>query len=152
MAFIKRRAKFIGRNVQIFREEQEQWKADHDQAQASFELEELLGDGAELYEKICRLDECWHLAVFENPKTFDQETNDEIHGLFQHWFDTTTHVLDLTREMQADYAARGFDMNRIRELSASHHACQAILNPSEVETELADAAVQVHRTGHTEEF
>ena len=152
MAVIKKRAEFIGRKVEIFGEEQEQWQADHDRADAYFELQELLGDGIELYEKICRLDDCWHAAVYDNPNVFDQATSDYVLSLFGRWAEITTHVLNITAKMQADYAARGFDMKLIAKLSSSHRACAAILNPSNVETELADTAIELHKVGHLEEM
>jgi hypothetical protein len=150
MAVIMNRAGFIGRRVEIFREEQEEWKADDGKALACFAMQELLDDGVGLYDDICRLDETWHAFVYKNPDPFDQPFSERISNLFRRWLDTSKNLVSLVEEIRDDYTTRGFDVALIDKLESYCDSCEAIVGPSDVETELADEALRCHRAGQTE--
>lgn len=155
MLIMEKRAGFVDRKVQIFKEEQESWKDEHDTALACFELEQLIKDGIRLYEDICRLDEEWHLHVYGNPDSFVQSFSDRLRDLFSKWFGVTSGLLKIFQTAHANYAARGFDMDSFSKLCGSYKQCEAIFNPA-VRTvecaELATVALELHRAGETEEM
>ena len=145
----QRRAEFVRRRIELLREEQEAWKGDHDRAMACFELDELIKDSAQVYEDICRLDEQWHLLIY---KTGGDHPTDTIDDLYESWFAATRRLNDLFSMMEAEYAARGFDRKNHTWFVACRNTCAAILDPSELESDLADEAIQQHRNGDTIEL
>lgn len=150
MAVMDRRVQSLEQRVSILQKEQAAWKAGHDKAMACFTLEELLKDAADLYENICRIDEFWHLTVYEHPDAFDPQFSDVLKSLFVRWHEIAGGILASVNEMHAEFVSRGFDTARIARITDFHAQCGAILNPSEVETDLADRALELHRAGATE--
>lgn len=130
----------------------ERWKAETELADLCFEIEESAHDCLDAYKGLCRLDEQWHLESLKDPNATDGSFKDRLQELFQHWHDSTLQLIQCIHSMGTEYVDRGFDGKVVRQVVKAFRQCEALLNPSDAETELADQAIAQHRAGLTEDF
>lgn len=83
MATIKKIRKVFRRKVKSYEQEVEVWKEDHKMAMLYFDFCDLLTEGIELYRELNRLDENWRRSIYRKEADYDQETDEEIKGLFK---------------------------------------------------------------------
>ncbi len=146
MAAIRRRASAVKRSIESVETEQSQWKIEHDSVQACYELQEIAGDCLKIYNDICSLDLQWNSTVRKHPETYQESDYEELHSLFSLWHRMTGRFLEICRDYKSEFAVRGFNSERILELTDRQKDCAAILAPADaVVDELLDPAIESHR-------
>ena len=116
---------------------------------ACFDLEELIRDRIALFQDIVRLDHHVCMESFRDPATYHQDVESQIRTLFSRWCEGTGHVLEVFSKIRESYVASGFAMAHVDELESHFKTCSALLDPSNIETHLADEAIDQHRKGQT---
>ena len=150
MCLVASRAKYLSQSIDRYGREQEQWKEEHNMAELCFALREFATDAINDYERICRLDEYWFL---ESLSSFNKEDFDTtVRELFEAWHSYSVVTLRIFSGIKSDYVDRGFDVNPFSQLEALNAECTALLNPQDVETDLADIALAQYHQGETLEL
>jgi hypothetical protein len=116
---------------------------------ACFDLEELIRDRIVLFKDIVRLDQHVCMESFKEPEKFHQDIESQIQMLFSRWCEGTGQILAVFSTIREVYDSTGFGMVHVDELESQFKTCSALLNPSNVETHLADEAIDQHRKGQT---
>jgi hypothetical protein len=130
-------------------EEDEQVIRDSKVSVACFDLEELIRDRIALFQDIVRLDQHVCMESFRDHAIYHHDVESQIRTLFSRWCEGTGHVLDLFSKIRESYVTSGFAMAHVDELESHFKTCSALLGPSNVETDLADEAIDQHRKGQT---
>jgi hypothetical protein len=150
MSVVKNRAELVRRKIDLCIEEQhEPWKIEHDKSMACFALQEMLGDWNQAFLDICRLDEAIHERAFSGQPDFDPNDIDLVVHLFRKWLDGSRFASKGYELFETEYAEMNFDREVATIFQANVRQCLAILNPSQVESDLADEALASHRRGET---
>jgi hypothetical protein len=149
MSAIQRRCEFVRRKMDLLDAEQAQCLIDREVPLEAFTRQELCYDAIEVFEDLCRLDEHWHISVYNNPDSYDDAIAESLLELFRSWHEIGRRVLSFVERNQQP--VDGVDEGLVQ-LTACCDQCQALLNPSEAETSLADEALALHRSGATEEL
>jgi hypothetical protein len=93
--------------------EAEPWKADHDAAMRSLEMEEIVAVGNMAYEVVSYIDATWQDYVAAGRVSFDEGYDRQIGDLYRTWLEISDRKLDdigsLARE---GYEIRGVDAFR----------------------------------------
>ena len=149
MCLVASRAKYLSQSIDRYGREQEQWKEEHNMAELCFALREFATDAINDYERICRLDEHCFL---ESLSSFNKDVNATVRELFASWHSCSVVTLKMFSGIKSDYVDRGFDVNPFSQLEALNAECTALLNPQDVETDLADIALAQYHQGETLEL
>ena len=142
------RINIVRNKIEVF-DQEERLLVEHRVAMQCFDLEELIQDGVTLFGDICRVDQNFHEVVLEHPDKYREEIALQILEAFAKWDQVVSRIVSFFASVQGDYCERGFDMKRFDALMRCHRECIAMLNPSNVETNLADDALASHRNGLT---
>lgn len=141
MSVVERRAESLRSRVELLLVEQQSWKSDADTLpREPFAWREAAADALELYESLCRLDEHWHLSVFRDPEIYNDRTAEGLLALFGDWLGSARLIANSENQEQSDTVLPGRLRDRIEQ-------CEALLQPADEESSLADEALVDNRTG-----
>jgi len=161
MATIER-FEFVEDSADLYRKhaDDEIWRRDHEWATLCFDYAELVYEGVNLYDSICRLDNDWRCLVYAGDVEYDVAMENRIVGLFAKWLSISERVLALydNTRLKSEYHGRHFDGEPIdllrkhcREIRASMKN-DADFFASDRTFELAEKAITMNREGSTEDM
>jgi hypothetical protein len=144
----------LGEYLNAYADRAEQWKVDHIEAKACYDLEATLVWGLSLFFAIDLIDNNRHYMVFRNSAEYDPAAEQAVENLYKDWLRPADQLLARIEEMErSGYVVKWSDPFR--------RACRetkGVLTPdSEFFTgdslvALRDEAIDAHREGHTVEF
>ena len=140
--------------IAFYRKHSEDWKGDHKEAMACFELEELLALGIDAFKAINRADEWVRAQVVSGEAEYDVGEFEKVEVLYQQWMQCSIVVNDiLSRFEKNDFDVRGAD-----DFRRCYREVQGILTPDEKFfahdslVRLRDEAIDAHRRRETVEI
>lgn len=155
MAVTLNRLRFLQRELEVYGEPFESWKADHRIAQLCFDFEEqVIALGIYLLDRILQLDEDWRSGVLSGQIEYSADIDQGIQDLFRKWFETTERSLELL----ASFEQQGFHVKDAGEYRRRFHEVRAVLTPdrefftAETLTPLREQALEEHSQGRTVEM
>ncbi len=98
--------------------QEDSWQADHEWSMVCFDFVELVLEGTDIYDSICRLDNDWRICVYRGDAEYDAAQEGRIVGLFAKWLITSESVLVLYSRIKKEYDTRGFDTGPIVKLAS----------------------------------
>ena len=114
--------------VDAYEDEFDLWKSDHELAMMSFDIQELIHDGITLFRDICRLDENWRLAVFEERIPYDLDFEEKLRSLVQRFHRTTSAI---NRDLIPSVKKTGHSLDRVDEFRGVCAAVKGMVTPDD---------------------
>lgn len=156
MARIDTVTKRVSKRVDLYRDEADSWKQDHQIAIACFDIQQALVEGNQLFEFLIQFDEGWQAIVFDDPAAYSDEAQQVIDNGMMIWLQSSKKIIDCALRFQCEYLDRGFDVKHIRAMEKNIAQMEMMLaDQTEFFSrgnldELRDAAIDEHRSGLTE--
>ena len=139
--------------VRNYVSEADGWKADHDEASACLDFEELLALGNSAFEAINRWDAIWHRKVNEGATPYDREGEAQILALYALWLAPSSRLIEqIDRFEAAGYGLIGAPAFRLHVEDARGLATPDDEFFGEGLLRHQDEALAAHRRGETVEF
>ncbi|HEX3657148.1 MAG TPA: hypothetical protein VHV55_15150 [Pirellulales bacterium] len=120
---------------------------------ACFDLVDLIAQGANLFDSINRLDNDWRMLVYSKVVPYREAFERRIEKLYSNWLEASERVIVLYTKLEAEYKARGFDVDLAEKLLAAIREARGTLTPDDKFfshqklVDLRDAAIDESRSG-----
>lgn len=96
---------FVQRRIDLFEQDVEEWKKDHDEANRCWEFEQMLKFGIEVYNLLIEVDEQVRLEIARSGREFTPKLAENLRGLFQWWLRPCERVEARLAEFEAKFGA-----------------------------------------------
>lgn len=83
----------LKRELDLFADQSERWKQDHQQAMACCTFEEVLSKGVLVFDMITSADERWRAAVCAERTTYDPQVDEAVRAAYQAWLSPCEAIL-----------------------------------------------------------
>jgi len=133
------------------------WKLDHKLAMLCFDIQELMREGADIFDDLHSLENDWREDVCRGAIDYCEDFESRLTGLYERWFRASVAFLAVfDQSARSEYISRGFDAKPVQDLRGRVEKAKNFLTPDEkffahdATYDLAERAVQEHTEGRTE--
>jgi hypothetical protein len=146
-------SELVRREIELYRQVSEAWKADHDAAIACYDFHDLLGKGIAAFESISRYDEEFRRRVFAG-QPFDAELNKQILELYRMVSEPCQDILDTL----ARFERAGFKVDSAERFRSCCRELEGILSEprdffsDDSLVKMRDEAIDANRRGDVSEY
>jgi len=109
-------AQLLGRQIELYGEQAEELKADHEQGPIRFDIEDVVSLGLSTLENVRRRNRLWNDAVESGQQVFDWEDSRRFAQVCKLWLQATALILERVAESEAS----GYTIDRADELRAAY--------------------------------
>jgi hypothetical protein len=142
------------KGIELYEDEMESWKIDHEEAMTCLDLEEAISLGIYAFKLVLKADQSHRRASFEGKMKFNEAWEKKTFELFRDWVKNTEAFVK-TLEL---FEQKGFDVGRSNELRSLLSQAKDILTPDDdffqgpKLDDLKKKAIKANRSGQTEDL
>ena len=146
-------ADLVRREIELYRDVSEVWKADHEAAMACMDFQDLLAKGIAAFESINRIDEAYRRAVFSGSE-FDEAVSGQITELYEMISEPCEGIL----ETLARFERAGFNVDAAERFRSCCRELAGILTDpadffsDEALVRMRDKAIDENQQGTLSEY